>query len=179
VVLINGNAVKPGEFRAAWDENPEESEPAYQVIGVSWGSLANSPSETNEILQLLDEHDDIICEVNFRTGGDWPDVRRPDGPSIWLSDLNATDLNRGELWKRSEDGLHGARKATATPLFSAADVGSPGFVPGFSASNSRTTDESTGEPITQDEAEDKPATDPQPEPDPDPTPDPDPDQNTC
>ncbi len=134
VVLVNSDAVTEDDFRAAWDADfgtESAADPTYQVIGVTWASLANSPTETNEILHLLDEHDDIVCEVNYRKADDWPDVSRPDGPSIWLNDLTATDLNKGELWSSSADGSHGARKPVTTPIFSAADIGSPGHVEGL------------------------------------------------
>ena len=138
VVLINGDQVSESDFRTAWDgvtsEMPtpgSESKPKYQVIPVKWGSIANSPDEKNEVLQLLDEHDDIMCEVNIQCSGEWPS-NRPDGASIWLSDLKATNLNLGELWKRSEAGKSGARAVNVTPIFSGADVGSPGYVHGLS-----------------------------------------------
>lgn len=171
VVLVNGDAVKESGFRAAWEldyDSESAREPTYQVIGVKWGSLANSPSGSNEILQLLDEHDDIVCEVNYRSGDGWPDVSRPDGASIWLNDLRATDLNKGELWTRSEDGLHGARKAIMTPIFSAGDVGSPGYVEGLSDYVEHLL--SIADTAASDDA-------PTEEPDDDPLPDPDPDSN--
>lgn len=139
VVLINGDVISESDFRAAWDGVTSEmpapgspSKPMYQVIPMKWGSLANSPTDENEVLRLLDEHDDIVCEVNFKKGGDWPD-NKPSGASIWLTDLTATNLNLGELWTRSEAGKDGGRAVTTTPMFDGADVGSPGYVHGLSA----------------------------------------------
>jgi len=144
VVLVNEAAVAEEQFRKAWDERsgaegeseaeaeeePEE-ESAYQIVPVKWASLANSPSAENEILRLLDGQGNIICEVNFQEGGDWPVCGRPDGASIWLTDLAATDLNDGKVWKRSVKGEHGARACRPTKVFDAEDVGSPGFVSGL------------------------------------------------
>jgi hypothetical protein len=141
-VLVNEAAVDEEQFRKAWDERagaegeseveaeeePEE-ESIYQIVPVKWASLANSPSAENEILRLLDGQGNVICEVNFQEGGDWPVCGRPDGASIWLTDPAATDLNDGKLWKRSVKGEHGARACRPTRVFDAEDVGSPGFVP--------------------------------------------------
>jgi hypothetical protein len=160
-VLVNEAAVDEEQFRKAWDERagaegeseveaeeePEE-ESIYQIVPVKWASLANSPSAENEILRLLDGQGNVICEVNFQEGGDWPVCGRPDGASIWLTDPAATDLNDGKLWKRSVKGEHGARACRPTRVFDAEDVGSPGFVP--------RSDESAGQPAappTEDEGD--------------------------
>ncbi|MDY7109502.1 MAG: lamin tail domain-containing protein [Planctomycetota bacterium] len=144
VVLVNEKAVSEASFRAAWDaDSPihgesepmtdpgEETsgEPAYAIIPVKWGSLANSPSAENERLKLLDEKGEVICEVNFEEGDDWPICGNPDGASIWLTDLAATDLNDGKLWRPSEAGEAGARVCRRTEVFDGADVGSPGALP--------------------------------------------------
>ncbi|MEM8681221.1 MAG: hypothetical protein AAGF97_17885, partial [Planctomycetota bacterium] len=105
-------------FRTAW------SVPASaQVIGIEWGSLANSPSAQSEILQLLDNAGNVQDEVNYDDSGDWPSDS-PDGPSITLTDV-ATDNNVGTNWARSEAGV--AQAINPTSPFSTEDVGSPGF----------------------------------------------------
>lgn len=154
-VLINGDAVTEEQFRAAWDVPTGDSEPAhdasearrYLVIPVSWGGLANSPSSENEILRLRDENDAIICEVNFDDANDWPSFRAGDGPSIYLLDLTATDLNRGNLWARSEAGKTGARNNVKTDIFNGVDIGSPGYVPGLTAQGAVAAAKSDGKTL--------------------------------
>jgi hypothetical protein len=153
-VLVNADAVDEKAFRAAWDpkasatpsaadassdeagagdeSDPEPDKPGWLVIPVKWASLANSPSAENEHLKLLDADDKVICAVNIEEGDPWPTCR-PDGPSIYLVDLKATDLNQGALWKRSELDVHGARAVRKTEIFDGEDIGSPGFVEGLTA----------------------------------------------
>lgn len=133
-ILVNAMAVDEQAFREAWDA-PESAEgeevSSYQIIPVRWGSLANSPSEKNEMLELHDGDGKTVCAVNIQRGGDWPDVGRPDGPSIYLTDLTAEDLSDGKLWKASaeDDGL--SRACRTTDIFDGGDIGSPGVVPGI------------------------------------------------
>jgi len=128
-VLINGDHVTEEEFRSAWDHPDSGDAMPYLVIPVKWGSLANTPSATNEILVLRDTDDRIVCEVNFETGRGWPRITGIGGPSIYLTDLDATDLNVGSIWKASTEGEDGARLVRPTPIFNGADVGSPGRLP--------------------------------------------------
>jgi len=134
-VLINGDHVTEEEFRRAWDppagESAEgdDSEHPYLVIPVKWGNLANNPSATNEILVLRDGENRIVCEVNFQSGNGWPRLRGVGGPSIYLIDLDATDLNDGANWRASVVGEDGARQVRPTEIFDGPDVGSPGRLP--------------------------------------------------
>ncbi len=128
-VLINADFVTEEQFRAAWDLPSSEGGLNYQVIPVKWGGIANTPGPDNEILQLLNDKDEVICEVH--QVGEWPDCTRPDGPSIYLTDLTATDLSNGKLWRRSDVGVAGARNNRKTEIFNGVDIGSPGFVPGL------------------------------------------------
>lgn len=131
-VLINEDAASEEQFRKAWDGDSSDGGSAhYHVIPVKWGSLSNNPTPENEILQLLDETGKVICEVNFESGGEWPRLTPKGGPSIWLTDLHAADLNDGKLWKKSEAGKDGARRSVKTDVFDGEDIGSPGFVPGL------------------------------------------------
>ncbi len=125
-VLVHRN-VEEEEFRAAWDD--PESPVSYQVIRVKWGGLANTPSETNEILRLRDGAGEIVCEVNFRNGDGWPKLTALGGPSIYLVDLDATDLSSGAHWRASKAGEHGAIERKPTRVFGGKDIGSPGRLP--------------------------------------------------
>ena len=130
-VLIN-SAVKEEQFRAAWDETAESASAGkmtYQVIPVKWGGLANDPGPDNEVLQLRNDKDEVVCEV--KQAGEWPSVKGVGGPSIWLSDAKATDISDGKLWRKSEAGKDGARNNKKTDVFDKEDCGSPGYVPGL------------------------------------------------
>lgn len=136
-VLVNAAAVSEEQFRAAWDEMIDSAAsellPKYQVIPVKWSSISNSPSADNEVVQLRNEKDEVVCEV--KQEGEWPSCDKPDGPSVALLDVKATsgaNFNDGKLWVRSQDGQHGARVCRTTDIFGGKDIGSPGFVPKLS-----------------------------------------------
>ncbi len=135
VVLCNADFVTEEEFRAAWLPTPAEegsvADPASacQVIAVKWGGLANTPGPDNEILKLLNDKGDTVCEVKQQ--GQWPDCSRPDGSSIYLIDLAATNLSDGKIWKRSDNGVAGAHANSKSEIYGGNDVGSPGTVPGL------------------------------------------------
>lgn len=136
VLVLVDSAVSEEEFRQAWDHPPVGDESAakvsYQIIPVKWSNLANKPDGLNEVLQLRNETDEVVCEVK-QQGDGWPTCVKPDGPSIWLADISAADLSIAKLWRRSEKGKDGARTNEKTELFNGVDIGSPGFVPGLSA----------------------------------------------
>jgi hypothetical protein len=110
-VLVNAKAVNEQQFRAAWDQMNDSADSSaqfeYQVIPVQWGGISNSPSSDNEVLRLLNEKNEVICEV--KQEGEWPSCEKPDGPSIALLDVTAANISNGALWRRSEEGQDGAR----------------------------------------------------------------------
>jgi hypothetical protein len=132
-VLINADFLTEEQFRTAWPAADDASAgtPANtcQVITVKWGGIANSPGADNEMLKLLNEQGETVCEV--KQAGQWPSCDRPDGSSIYLIDLAASNLSDGKIWKRADKGVAGARTNTKTEIFGGNDVGSPGFVPGL------------------------------------------------
>ena len=130
-VVINGDATTAEEFRKAWTDDPD-AEPAFLILPVRWGSLANKPTADNEILQLLDPDDTVVCTVNYQRGGDWPDPKRR-GESIHLLKLDDPISFEAGNWGLTQIGHPGARTATPTPIFTKPDVGSPGTLPGTPA----------------------------------------------
>ena len=127
-VIINGDATSAQEFRTAWTDDPGV-EPAFLILPVRWGSLANKPTADNEILQLLDPDDTVVCTVNYQRGGNWPDPKRR-GESIHLLKLDDPISFEGANWGLTQIDQPGARTAKVTPTFTKPDVGSPGVLPG-------------------------------------------------
>ncbi len=132
--IAGGSTLLPGEaaILAATDTEFKQTWGAgIKVFKVVWGQLANSPSPTNEILELLDSGNVQVDLVNFEvnTNG-WP--AGPNGPSIYLKDFNANN-DIGGNWATSVAGIDGAYSATSpvapygapTAVY---DTGSPGIV---------------------------------------------------
>jgi endonuclease/exonuclease/phosphatase family metal-dependent hydrolase len=116
-VLFDSAFTTAATFRADW------SVPSSAlVVGIDWGNLANMPSTTNEILELLNNVGEQMDIVNFDDTSPWP--TGADGPSIYLKNLSA-DNNDGANWARSATGIAKAVSPTGA-TFSAADIGSPG-----------------------------------------------------
>lgn len=128
-VLYNADYLTEEQFREAWDRRGEAETLDYQAIGVKWGGIANTPGPDNEILQLLDDKNAVVCEV--KQEGQFPECNRPDGMSIYLIDLRTGELSDGKIWKRSDTGVAGAHANNKTEVFAGSDIGSPGFVPGL------------------------------------------------
>ena len=123
-VFFDSDFTTAADFRADWNV------PASAlVIGLQWGSLSNSPSDTNEILELLDGSSVQQDLVNYDDANDWP--ADPGGPSIYLTNI-AGDNNDGTNWAASEVGTDGAINPNGT-TFDTTDIGSPGVVPSVSA----------------------------------------------
>jgi hypothetical protein len=152
-VLINADAVTTEQFHSAWDAptSADSATATYQVIGVKWGSLRNNPGEKNLGLQLLNEKEEVICTVNYRDGKDWPNCSKPDGGSIWLTDVNATNFSDGKLWKKSEAGKDSARASAKTEVFDKENAGSPGAITKASAPTEPATTQPAAEPVKKPE----------------------------
>lgn len=129
VVLIPGTQTV-GDFQKAWGKGFQ----VFPLKGWTEGddplsNLANSPSETNEILTLRDKAGEVIDEVNYDDEDDWPSDS-PHGASIVLQPgkLDADKNDEGRSWSRAESGKLGARHAKKTDEYKDKDVGSPGTV---------------------------------------------------
>ena len=130
VVLYSDNLTE-SQWQTAWDsDNP----PTYQYFQVGiddLNNLSNSPSATNEILELIDEMGNTIDVVNYDDSGDWPGSNNASSIYVLPTALTGTEGNDSGLsWGLSQAGVHGAFNASASPnsSFSDADIGSPGFV---------------------------------------------------
>ena len=115
-VFFDSSFTTAAAFRADWAV-PSNA----LVVGINWGSLANNPSPTNEILKLLSNIGVEMDVVNFDDTSPWPSAA--DGPSIYLKNL-AADNNVGTNWARSTTAAKAISPTGST--FSASDVGSPG-----------------------------------------------------
>lgn len=108
-------------FRSEW------SIPAAAlVVGISWGSLSNDPSPTNEILELRDSGSMLVDTVNYDDTSPWPSAGGG-GPSIYLVQPSL-DNNAGGNWARSTLGVRNAASPSGL-TYNTADVGTPGWLP--------------------------------------------------
>lgn len=122
-VFFDANLTTAATFRSEW------SVPASAlVVGITWGNLANNPTPTNEILQLLNSVGVEMDLVHYDDASPWPS--NLDGRSIYLKGLSL-DNNSGANWARSAVGAARAVSSSG-PTYSTSDVGSPGrfFLPG-------------------------------------------------
>ena len=120
VAVVHNEVIASTNFRSVWNV------PASAVVvGVPWGSLANGPSPTSEILQLLDADGDVVDEVNFDDEAPWPADNNES--SIYLIDV-LSDNSVGENWVLSTAGVDDAINPSGS-TFSSLDTGSPGRVP--------------------------------------------------
>ncbi|MEM6393956.1 MAG: lamin tail domain-containing protein [Planctomycetota bacterium] len=114
------------EFQKAWGEG-------FRVIRLTdWGTggmsnLANSPSSTNEILNLVDATGSNIDTVNFDDESPWP-TDDPHGPSIYVLPGQFDNNHQPGSWARSAAGVHEAKAAVRTQHYRDQDIGSPGVV---------------------------------------------------
>ncbi len=112
-VLFDQAFATADEFRASWDIDD-----TALLVGIDWANLANSPSDTNEVLMLLDSSGSVIDEVNFEDTEPWP--RDNNSASIYLLGLGL-DNSQGQNWRRS----NGMSSRAGGP-YSDDDIGSPG-----------------------------------------------------
>jgi hypothetical protein len=128
--LASGSLLLPGEV-AVIASNPSEFNQVWgagiKVFGVTWGTLANTGSASNEILELRDSSNNLVDLANYESGtGGWP--VSANGRSIYLLNMEM-DNDIGSNWGLSTVGLDGAYNPSATlSPYNIADVGSPGFV---------------------------------------------------
>ncbi|MCC9600665.1 lamin tail domain-containing protein [Stieleria sp. JC731] len=122
VAILHNSEVDSNTFRDRWAIDSEVT-----VIGIDWGSLANGPSQSSEILQLIDSFGEVQDEVNYDDENDWP--VDDNGSSIYLMNPRL-DNNVGSYWGLTDESTPEARHPSGSP-FSSADIGTPGFVPGL------------------------------------------------
>lgn len=123
VVLYSDN-LTPTQWNAAWGGG-------YQIFAIGiddLGNLSNSPSSTNEILELIDDMGNTVDVVNYDDSGDWPGSNNASSIYVVPTSLTGTLNDSGLSWALSQVGVNGGFNANATGEFSASDIGSPGFV---------------------------------------------------
>ena len=123
VVLYSDN-LTPSQWAAAWGAGYQ----FFQVGIDDLNNLSNSPSATNEILELIDDMGNTIDVVNFDDSGDWPVDNNASSIYVVPTALTGTLNDSGLSWALSQVSVDGAFNPNATGEFSASDVGSPGFV---------------------------------------------------
>ena len=160
-VVLPGKGVLvliPGEqtwenFQAAWGDTVRVVPLENWSKGGMQG-LANSPSDTNEVLTLRRPDDSTAFTVNYDDQKPWPADSRG-GASIYLTSAGLADPENftPEQWSKSEDGVASAKHATETAEFSGKDVGSPGVVDLTEAAAEPASDIESGDGSASDQAE--------------------------
>lgn len=133
VLVLIPKAQSVSNFLEGWPLPGKKSDRRVVQLG-GWrgggfGGLANSPSESNEILSLRRANGSIADAVNFDDSKPWPSDS-PDGPSIYLlpEAIDPALNDHGANWARSEVDVDGGRAARNRGGYSEEDVGSPGYV---------------------------------------------------
>ncbi len=132
-----GAVLRPGEaavffvredtvdlFRAAWGLDA-----SVQIFSLAGVSLANAPTESNEIPGVYDASGVAVDIANYQDGTNgWPAALN--GPSLYLLNIAySPELNdNGAAWTASVAGVDGARASDASVDGFSAAVGSPGYV---------------------------------------------------
>ncbi|MEE9294419.1 MAG: DUF4215 domain-containing protein [Phycisphaerae bacterium] len=143
VIAPDGNEVPQTvqDWRDAWDDGSVNPALGFQILLVSdWdnealggpefglGGLSNNPDPDVEKLTVRTSSGATVDEVNWGVDPPWP--LGTNSPSIRLlcTSLDRDANDQGTNWVRSLIGVNGAIHSLATPVFAAADVGSPGVV---------------------------------------------------
>jgi len=77
---------------------------AYGISAV--GDWTGNLSNKGEALRLMDQNDNLADEVDYKSGGDWPDLVVYKGSSMELIHPNM-DNNRASAWKASNESSKG------------------------------------------------------------------------
>ncbi|MGD9899818.1 MAG: lamin tail domain-containing protein [Calditrichaceae bacterium] len=101
-------------------------------IGQSMFNLGNSPSSTDEIIQLRDDLGNLVDEVNYDDSGAWPSDASQ--VAIYLNlpneNMNAASNNDGSNWANSSGGVDGAYNSQIFGVWNQIETGSPGNIMG-------------------------------------------------
>lgn len=66
------------------------------------GDWSGNLSKKGDLIRLLDQHGNLADEVDYKSGGDWPDLGANKGSSLEL--INPTmDNNRASAWRASDE----------------------------------------------------------------------------
>ena len=66
------------------------------------GNFKGRLSHKGELLRLLDRFGNLVCEVDYHAGGDWPELAKGGGSSMEL--VNPwSDLRRSSAWRDSDE----------------------------------------------------------------------------
>ena len=136
IVVICGGT--EADFRSSWGSAIDVNAiiVSLEDDGQTMFNLSNSPSSTNEIIQLSDASANLIDEVNYDDSNPWPSDNG--ASSIYLnllpSSMNSTNNDDGSNWSNSVSGTDGAIQNNSTTgssgVWNGNDIGSPGNVQG-------------------------------------------------
>ncbi len=104
-------------------------------LGQTMINLKNTPSSTDEIIQLRDALGNLVDEVNYDDANGWPN--NVNGFSIYLNlpsaSMNAIANNDGTNWALSSNGINGGYSSAVSGVWNAVEISSSGNVNGNSA----------------------------------------------
>ena len=128
-VILCPSLVTEADFQAAWGTSIR----VFPLTGWTGtgglNGLANSPSLTNEVLNLVDSGSMVLDTVNYDDDGAiWPTVNGSQSIYLLGSALDAVSNDNGTNWLASQNTITGAYTITPVGVYGA-DTGSPGFVP--------------------------------------------------
>ena len=76
------------------------------------GDFEGRLSNRGELIRLLDQWGNLVDEVDYKVGGDWPDLANGNGSSMELMNPRM-DNSAGSAWKDSDETAKGPRRAYA------------------------------------------------------------------
>ena len=118
-IMLDAAFTNEATFRTEWAV-PQVT----PVFAITWASLANGPSPTNEMLQLLNAAGAVQDEVKY---GDTGFTITPNGPSLHLfQNQTAAGNDSGANWAVSS--LATGSRNPSGPTFSTADIANPGVL---------------------------------------------------
>ncbi|MGE9270314.1 MAG: hypothetical protein ACQKBU_05875, partial [Verrucomicrobiales bacterium] len=117
-VIFNGSFTDEAAFRSDW----QVPDSALVIALLEWGSLANSPSDTSEILELQDPFGNVVDTVNYDDTDDWPSADGRGSIALLSSAQDPVSNDNGLNWI-----LSGTESiAPLGTIYSIDDIGSPG-----------------------------------------------------
>ena len=95
-----GTSIAPGGYLVIGADTTflQTANPSATIVGPWSGSLSNN----GDLIRVIDQYGNLADEVDFKIGGDWPDLSTGSGSSMELVNPNA-DNNVPSAWRDSDE----------------------------------------------------------------------------